>query len=338
MKKWKKSLRQIIVVLLLLYIIGLPIQNIVLANANELSTTEKVITDEIEANTSNSESAASGTVPTLEEEAKSTVIDESTQTSKETSSSEIMLEKRGILTGTSEVNPSEKQEASSATEQSEESPSTKAVTTGAFPNGSTATWNFDDATGTLAISGGTLVNPNKSIQNLTGISVSEITDIVCEDKLFLSGSCQSLFYGSAATNLDVSNFDTSQVNNMSYMFDSSAATSLDLSNFDTSQVQEMSYMFYGSAATSLDLSNFDTSQVYDMSYMFADSVATSLDLSDFDTSQVTGMDYMFSGSAATSLDLSSFDTSQVNGMSYMFDSSAATSLDLSNFDTSQVQE
>ncbi|HAO6026611.1 TPA: BspA family leucine-rich repeat surface protein [Listeria monocytogenes] len=362
MKKWKKSLRQIIVVLLLLYIIGLPIQNIVLANANELSTTEKVITDEIEANTSNSESSASGTVPTLEEEAKSTVIDKSTQTSKETSSSEMVLEKRGILTGTSEVNPSEKQEASSVTEQSEESPSTKAVTTGAFPNGSTATWNFDDATGTLAISGGTLVNPNKSIQNLTGISVSEITDIVCEDKLFLSGSCQSLFYGSAATNLDVSNFDTSQVTDMSYMFygsvainldlsnfDTSSVTdmsgmlgdtaaNLDLSNFDTSQVNNMSYMFDSSAATSLDLSNFDTSQVQEMSYMFYGSAATSLDLSSFDTSQVNGMSYMFADSAATSLDLSSFDTSQVNDMSYMFADSAATSLDLSSFDTSQVSD
>ncbi|EHC6355821.1 BspA family leucine-rich repeat surface protein [Listeria monocytogenes] len=337
MKKWKKSLRQIIVVLLLLYIIGLPIQNIVLANANELSTTEKVITDEIEANTSNSESSASGTVPTLEEEAKSTVIDESTQISKETSSSEMVLEKRGILTGTSEVNPSEKQEASSATEQSEESPSTKAVTTGAFPNGSTATWNFDDATGTLTISGGTLVNPNKSIQNLTGIPVSEITDIVCEDKLFLSGSCQSLFYASAATNLDVSNFDTSQVTDMSYMFYGSVAINLDLSNFDTSSVTDMSGML-GDTAANLDLSNFDTSQVNNMSYMFDSSAATSLDLSNFDTSQVQEMSYMFYGSAATSLDLSSFDTSQVNGMSYMFADSAATSLDLSSFDTSQVSD
>ncbi|ECB9649866.1 BspA family leucine-rich repeat surface protein, partial [Listeria monocytogenes] len=324
MKKWKKSLKQIIVVLLLLYIIGLPIQNIVLANANELSTTEKVITDEIEANTSNSESSASGTVPTLEEEAKSTVIDKSTQTSKETSSSEIVLEKRGILTGTSEVNPSEKQEASSATEQSEESPSTKAVTTGAFPNGSTATWNFDDATGTLTISGGTLVNPNKSIQNLTGIPVSEITDIVCEDKLFLSGSCQSLFYASAATNLDVSNFDTSQVTDMSYMFYGSVAINLDLSNFDTSSVTDMSGML-GDTAANLDLGSFDTSQVNNMSYMFDSSAATSLDLSNFDTSQVQEMSYMFYGSAATSLDLSNFDTSQVYDMSYMFADSVATS-------------
>ncbi|EAD0622397.1 BspA family leucine-rich repeat surface protein [Listeria monocytogenes] len=316
LNKRKKTLRQLVVALLLLCTIGLPIQNIVLAN--ELSTTEEVITDEIEANTSNSESAASGTVPTLEEEAKSTVIDESTQTSKETSSSEMMLEKRGILTGTSEVNPSEKQEASSATEQSEESPSTKAVTTGSFPNGSTATWNFDDTTGTLTISGGTLVNPSTSIQDLTGIPVSEITNIVLEDKVIASGDCSLLFYAQVMTSLDLRNLDTSQVTNMYAMFYYNAATSLDLSNFDTSSVTDMSCMFYYNAATSLELNNFNTSQVTDMSYMFTGSPATNLDVSSFDTSKVTTMREMFCYSAATSLDLSNFDTSNVTNMFLMF--------------------
>ncbi|ECL0067369.1 BspA family leucine-rich repeat surface protein [Listeria monocytogenes] len=316
LNKRKKTLRQLVVALLLLCTIGLPIQNIVLAN--ELSTTEEVITDEIEANTSNSESVASGTVPTLEEEAKSTVIDESTQTSKETSSSEMMLEKRGILTGTSEVNPSEKQEASSATEQSEESPSTKAVTTGSFPNGSTATWNFDDTTGTLTISGGTLVNPSTSIQDLTGIPVSEITNIVLEDKVIASGDCSLLFYAQVMTSLDLRNLDTSQVTNMYAMFYYNAATSLDLSNFDTSSVTDMSCMFYYNAATSLELNNFNTSQVTDMSYMFTGSPATNLDVSSFDTSKVTTMREMFCYSAATSLDLSNFDTSNVTNMFLMF--------------------
>ncbi|TYV58764.1 BspA family leucine-rich repeat surface protein, partial [Listeria monocytogenes] len=109
-----------------------------------------------------------------------------------------------------------------------------------------------------------------------------------------------------------------QVDNMSYMFADSAITNLDLSNFDTSQVTGMDYMFSGSAATSLDLSSFDTSQVNGMSYMFADSAATSLDLSSFDTSQVDNMSYMFADSAITNLDLSNFDTSHGPYMGYMF--------------------
>ena len=71
--------------------------------------------------------------------------------------------------------------------------------------------------------------------------------------------------------LDLSNFDTSQVTNMGYMFyGMSSLTSLNLSNFDTSQVTNMSDMFYGMAnLTTLDLSNFDTSQVTNMNYMFS---------------------------------------------------------------------
>ena len=44
---------------------------------------------------------------------------------------------------------------------------------------------------------------------------------------------------------------------------------LDLSNFDTSRVNDMSSMFSGSRATTLDLSSFDTSKVTNMSSMFS---------------------------------------------------------------------
>ena len=147
-------------------------------------------------------------------------------------------------------------------------------------------------------------------------------------------------YCNHLTELDLSNFDTSQVTDMSYMFYNSSLTELDLSNFDTSQVTDMSYMFSGcSSFTSLDLSNFDTSQVTDMSYMFSGcSSFTSLDLSNFDTSKVKNMSYMFqSCSSLTNLDLSNFNTSQVTDMAYMFrDCSSLTNLDLSSFDTSNV--
>ena len=103
------------------------------------------------------------------------------------------------------------------------------------------------------------------------------------------------------------------------MFYRSPATTLDLSNFDTSNVTNMSSMFYRSQATTLDLSSFNTSKVTDMSWMFSDSQATTLNLSNFNTSNVTNMKKMFYASVATTLDLSSFDTSNATNMSYMFD-------------------
>ena len=100
------------------------------------------------------------------------------------------------------------------------------------------------------------------------------------------------------TTLNFSNFDTSQVTDMSQMFSGcTSLASLDVSHFDTSKVTDMSYMFSGcSGLASLDLSNFDTSQVTNMSNMFNYCTSlTSLDLSNFNTSQVTTMDGMFIG-------------------------------------------
>ena len=110
-----------------------------------------------------------------------------------------------------------------------------------------------------------------------------------------------IFANDDFTSLDLSNFDTSAVTNMTSMFSGcSGLTSLDLSNFDTSAVTSMNSMFNGcTSLTSLDLSNFDTSAVTSMYSMFQNCTAlTSLDLSNFDTSAVTSMGNMFNGCTA----------------------------------------
>ncbi|MBC1908170.1 BspA family leucine-rich repeat surface protein [Listeria innocua] len=323
----KKSLRQLVVAFLLLNMVVLPIQNSVLAN--ELSTTEEVVTEETKIN----ESATAETNINNSENMESEAVLDSEET-------EAALEKSKVLTDAPKVKSSEKQEASektsSSTQQKEGSPSTKFL--GTFPNGSTATWERSGST--LTISGGTLVDPGMSIWGLTGISYRDITKIVLEDKVIVSGSCSSLFQYSRGTSLDLSNLDTSNVTDMSYMFDKSDSTSLDLSSFDTSSVTNMAFMFYSSAAASIDVSNFDTSSVTNMYCMFRYcDVATSIDVSNFNTSNVTNMGSMFSyTSAVTGLDVSEFDTSKVTNMNGMFQSSAATSIDVSGFNTSNVTD
>ena len=144
------------------------------------------------------------------------------------------------------------------------------------------------------------------------------------------------------TSLNLSNFNTSKVTNMSSMFyNMRNLTSLDLSNFDTSNVTNMKAMFHNSwSLTSLNLSNFNTSKVTKMESMFDNTVLTSLNLSNFDTSNVTNMRRMFAFMRnLTTLDLSNFDTSKVTDMNRMFNSMPnLTSLNLSNFDTSNVTE
>ena len=170
------------------------------------------------------------------------------------------------------------------------------------------------------------------------------------EKVYLNEDGSRMFYRNWIDNrlvnildIDLSNFDTSQVTNMRYMFyDMQNLTALDLSNFDTSKVTDMNAMFYRVInLTTLNLSNFDTSMVTDMEEMFyVMNNLTSLDLSNFDTSQVTNMGWMFRDMLnLTSLNLSNFDTSKVTNMSHMFTNMRSlTALDLSNFDTSKVTD
>ena len=174
---------------------------------------------------------------------------------------------------------------------------------------------------------------------LTSLDVSNFDTSNVTDMSGMFSGCQNL------TSLDVSNFNTSKVTDMSSMFYSCLElTSLDVSNFDTSNVTNMSGMFEcyaDSKLTSLDVSNFNTSKVTDMSSMFMHCLKlNALDVSNFDTSNVTDMHNMFySCSGLTSLDVSNFDTSNVTDMLSMFYSCPGlTSLDVSNFDTSNVTD
>ena len=152
-------------------------------------------------------------------------------------------------------------------------------------------------------------------------------------------SMNSMFRGIITEVIDLSEFNTANVEDMSSLFYESEVKEIKgLEKFNTSKVTNMSDMFYYSRATTLDLSNFDTSNVTNMSGMFRYSSATTLDLSSFDTRKVTNMSGMFawSRSSATTLNLSSFDTSNVTNMSYMFAATKVENLNLSVFNTSNV--
>ena len=88
------------------------------------------------------------------------------------------------------------------------------------------------------------------------------------------------------------------ISNCEYMFfECTDITEIDLSNFNTSNVKYMISMFNGcSSLTSINLSNFYTSKVTWMHYMFYGcSSLTSLNLSNFITSKVTWTEHMFDG-------------------------------------------
>lgn len=103
----------------------------------------------------------------------------------------------------------------------------------------------------------------------------------------------------------------SRVNDMNSMFqreERAEESSLDLTNFNTSNVVNMGYMFMNFNSKTIDLSSFDTSNVRNMNNMFDGCVSlSSLDVSGFDTSRVTNFEYMFNNCyRLEKLDLSNF--------------------------------
>ena len=132
-----------------------------------------------------------------------------------------------------------------------------------------------------------------------------------------------MFYNCTLINdLDLSNFDTSNVKNMSYMFNGCFNLNfLNITNFNTSNVVDMNSMFYNcESLSSLNLSNFDTTKVNNMNNMFKNCInLNSLNLSSFDTSNVENMDHMFYNcSLINYLDLSNFNITNVQNFNNMF--------------------
>ena len=106
--------------------------------------------------------------------------------------------------------------------------------------------------------------------NFIGGNSSAVRTINMTNVTFPS-NCTGFFSYSSLSQIILTNANTSNVTNMTAMFDScSNLTSLDLSSFNTSNVTNMASMFNGcSGLTSLDLSSFDTSNVSNLGGMFS---------------------------------------------------------------------
>lgn len=161
------------------------------------------------------------------------------------------------------------------------------------------------------------------------------------------------YYCSDIAEIDFSGWDTTNVEDMSHMFEGLCyIESLDLSSFDTENVENMSSMFhYNYNLSSINLNGWDTSNVTDMSYMFSmrsadghyiydgNNVLLNLNLSHFNTHRVTNMSGMFEHIYnVENLDLSTWNTSNVTNMSYMFYNMKAPTINVSGWDTSKVTD
>jgi len=164
------------------------------------------------------------------------------------------------------------------------------------------------------------------------------------EKVYLNPDCTNMFsYFTGMTDVDLSSFDTSEVENMNSMFYFNfALEKLDVSGFDTGNVIDMRAMFDNlTSLKELNITNFNTSKVETMQDMFYNmNKVKTLDVSRFDTRNVKNMKGIFSFmTSLKALSLTNFNTSKVTTMQDMFTATTTLqSLDLSSFDTRNVTD
>ena len=207
-----------------------------------------------------------------------------------------------------------------------------------------------------------LFNKCQNLKVIKGLDQLNTNKVIDMEGIFQY--CTELEY------LDLSNFDTSNVINMAFMFNqcNNLKEIKGLNKFITNKVTNMKSMFNSCFKLEyIDLSNFDASKVTNMNYMFCECIKLRaiqgintihtnnvksmegmfqlcielkfINLSNFDTSNVVNMALMFNKCKKLKeiKGLDKFNTSKVADMEGIFQYCAEMEcLDLSNFDTSNT--
>ena len=159
---------------------------------------------------------------------------------------------------------------------------------------------------------------------------------------FTFGGCKKIEY------LDVADWDVSKVTSFDSFLSSSGSNtgnmslkSIDVSKWNTSSADDISYMFYGCGQIeSLDLSNWDVSKVTTTYHMFADCYKlASLNFTGWNTPNLTDMDGMFNDChALVTLDVSDFETYNVTDIAQIFEGCCSLKeiIGFSQWDTSSL--
>ena len=136
--------------------------------------------------------------------------------------------------------------------------------------------------------------------------------------------------GDSVDEFDLENADTSNVEDMSYMFGNAEEFNQDISEWDVSNVRLMTNMFFNAEEFNQDISEWDVSNVESMSGMFAYS-SFNQDISEWDVSNVRDMSVMFRNNVSFNQDISEWNVRNVENMNRMFHNALAFEQDLSSW-------
>lgn len=151
---------------------------------------------------------------------------------------------------------------------------------------------------------------------------------------------KALFEGLDPHNIDISEWDVSNVENMDFMFYDCENFNCDLSKWDVSKVKSMMYMFNKCKKfKGIGLENWDVSNVYNMDHTFFECENFNCDLSKWDVSNIIIMNGMFEDCINFKGDgLENWNIKSATELSYMFYNCSSLNCDLSNWDVSNISK
>ena len=152
------------------------------------------------------------------------------------------------------------------------------------------------------------------------------------DMSFMFGNCFVL-----TGTPEFNNWDTSNVNNMYYMFGENFLFNQPLGNWNVSQVTNFGWMFHGNNLFNQDLNSWDTSSSTHMDHMFHHCTNFNYPLNNWDTSDVITMDTMFAQCDHFNQPLDAWETSNVMDMDNMFSQAYDFNQPLNTWDISNVR-
>ncbi len=163
-------------------------------------------------------------------------------------------------------------------------------------------------------------------QDISNWDVSNVNDM------------SSMFFDAISFNQDIGNWDVSNVNNMGAMFFQAYSFNQDISNWDVGNVTSMDEMFYHVGDFNQDIGNWNVSNVNSMALMFIGATDFNQDISNWDVSNVNNMSWMFFDAISFNQDIGNWDVSNVTSMNKMFIYAISFNQDISNWDVSNVND
>ncbi len=154
--------------------------------------------------------------------------------------------------------------------------------------------------------------------------------------LSVATSLHRMFADGSFVNGDFSNWDTSNITDMSSMFYYAIRFNKNINSWDTSNVTTMESMFFNANAFNQDLNSWNVSNVTTMKSMFGSADNFNGAIGAWNTSAVTNMEYMFNGANSFNQNINAWDITALTSTRSMFQNANDFNQPLHNWITSNI--